>query len=383
MRTKRHPSVQPTSKRNPLAFVLLASSLLGISLQADPTEGQPKEMKAVAMSSYLPVAHQESFADTRIPRPLPGEGDLLVAVKAISVNPVDTQVRSGQYKLFGEKIDGPKILGWDVAGEVVGIGSNVHDYKVGDQVYYSGDITRPGANSEFHVVDERLVGRKPTSLSYGEAAALPLTGITAWESLFDRLKISSDGKSILTIGGGGGVGSMATQLAAKVAKLRVIGTASSDASRAWVTKLGASVVVDHRNPLDKELEAKGIDSVEYILVLGYMEQHWPAMVKVIAPQGSIASIKEAKGDPVDISVLKPKSVTFAWETIFTRPSYKTSDMVKQQQLLNSISSMMDKEELISTANEVLKPINAANLRKAHAKIEEGHTVGKIVLEGWE
>ncbi|MDB6078114.1 MAG: Zinc-type alcohol dehydrogenase-like protein [Akkermansiaceae bacterium] len=340
------------------------------------------------MKSYLPVDREESFVDTRVPRPVPGDRDLLVAVKAISVNPVDTQIRSGQYKLFGEDIDqSPHILGWDVSGEVVGVGPGVHDYKVGDQVFYSGDITRPGADSEFHLVDERLAGRKPASLSYGEAAALPLTGITAWESLFDRLKISPDGKdagkSILIIGGGGGVGSMAIQLAAKVAKLRVIGTASSEESRAWVTKLGASVVVDHRNPLDKELAAKGIETVDYILVLGYMEQHWPAMVKVIAPQGSIASIKEAKGDPVDISALKPKSVTFAWETVFTRPSYQTTDMVEQQRLLNSISKMVDKGELISTANEVMKPINAANLQKAHAKIEQGHTVGKIVLEGWE
>jgi NADPH:quinone reductase-like Zn-dependent oxidoreductase len=320
-------------------------------------------MKAVAMKSYLPVDRGESFVDTRIPRPVPGDRDLLVAVKAISVNPVDTQIRSGQYKLFGEDIDqSPHILGWDVSGEVIGVGPGVHDYKVGDQVFYSGDITRPGADSEFHLVDERLAGRKPASLSYGEAAALPLTGITAWESLFERLKISPDGKdagkSILIIGGGGGVGSM-------------------------VTKLGASVVVDHRNPLDKELAAKGIETVDYILVLGYMEQHWPAMVKVIAPQGSIASIKEAKGEPVDISALKPKSVTFAWETVFTRPSYQTADMAEQQRLLNSISKMVDKGELISTANEVMKPINAANLQKAHAKIEQGHTVGKIVLEGWE
>lgn len=337
-------------------------------------------MKAIGLYKYLPIEDKDSLQDITLAEPEACGHDLLVAVKAVSVNPVDTKIRAPKKEIETE----PRILGWDAAGEVVAIGSKVEYFTVGDPVYYAGDITRSGTNSELHLVDERIVGRKPSSLSFAEAAALPLTSITAWEALFDRLGISrhgdDEGKSILIIGGAGGVGSIAIQLASKVAKLNVIATASRDESRDWCFQLGANDVINHRNPVNEELAVLNSPAVDYILCLNNTEQHWPAMAEAIKPQGHICSIVETSG--VDLDLLKSKSATFVWEFMFTRSMYTTPDMIEQQRLLNAISDLVDKGALITTLGKTLRPINAENLRKAHVMIERGNSIGKVVLTDW-
>ncbi len=337
-------------------------------------------MKAIGLYRYLPIEDKDSLQDITLPKPEASGHDLLVAVKAVSVNPVDTKIRAPKDTTETEA----RVLGWDAAGEVVAIGSTVEHFAVGDQVYYAGDITRSGTNSEFHLVDERIVGRKPASLSYAEAAALPLTGITAWEALFDRLGVSphgdDKGKSILIIGGAGGVGSIAIQLASKVAKLTVIATASRDESRDWCLQLGADQVINHRNPVNKELLAENVPMVDYILCLNNTDQHWSAMAEAIKPQGRICSIVETSS--VDLDLLKSKSATFVWEFMFTRSMYQTPDMIEQQRLLNTLADLIDKDVIVTTVGKADQPINAENLRKAHAMLEQGNTIGKIVLVDW-
>jgi NADPH2:quinone reductase len=338
-------------------------------------------VKAVGLYQYLPIENEQSLVDVQIDRPDPTGKDLLVNVRAISVNPVDTKVRAPK----SDTETTPRILGWDAAGEVIAVGPEVESYAVGDQVYYAGDITRPGSNSEYQLVNERIVGKKPTSLTFDQAAALPLTSITAWEALFERLGISprgeDAGKSILIIGGAGGVGSIAIQLAKQLAKLNVVATASRPESSAWVKKLGADHVVNHRNALDMELSAIALPQVDYIFCLNNTAQHWSAMANAIAPQGRICSIVETP-DPVDLDLLKSKSATFVWEFMFTRSMYQTADMIEQQRLLTSIATLIDEGKLVTTVNDVIRPINAANLRKAHALVEQGNTIGKVVLADW-
>ncbi len=338
-------------------------------------------MKAVGLYQYLPIENEQSLIDVEMERPHPTGKDLLVKVQAISVNPVDTKVRAPSDKTETT----PRVLGWDAAGEIIEIGPKVESYVVGDQVFYAGDITRPGSNSEYQLVDERIVGKMPKTLSFVNAAALPLTGITAWEALFERLGISLDGedadRSILIIGGAGGVGSIAIQLAKKIARLKVIATASRTESIDWSKKLGADLVVNHRNALDTELAAIDLPQVDYILCLNNTDQHWVAMTNAIAPQGRICSIVETS-EPVNLGLIKSKSASFTWEFMFTRSMYKTPDMIEQQQLLNKIADLVDKGELVTTTNNVIRPINALNLRKAHALVEQGNTIGKVVLAGW-
>ena len=339
-------------------------------------------MKAVGLTQYLPIEKEDSLQDLEIPKPTTIGKDLLVEVKAISVNPVDTKVRAPKDKVETE----PKILGWDAAGIVVEVGTEVSDFKPGDEVYYAGDITRPGSNSEFQLIDSRIVGRKPQTLDFAEAAALPLTSITAWEALFDRLKIAKDGtdadKSILIINGAGGVGSIAIQLAKKLAKLNVIATASRPETIAWCQKLGADHVVNHRNNLADEIKKIGYETVDYILCLNDTDGHWQAMTQAIKPQGIICSIVENE-HPLDMTTLKSKSVSFVWEFMFTRSMYQTEDIGEQGNLLNEISQLIDKGEIISTCNDVIKPINAKNLRDVHQLLERGKAIGKIVLADWE
>jgi len=338
-------------------------------------------MKAVGLYKYLPVESDDSLVDLELAQPNPNGRDILVAVNAISVNPVDTKVRAPKDRIETT----PRILGWDAAGEVIAVGDEVEHYVVGDRVYYAGDITRAGSNSQFQLVDERIAGQMPKSLDYAEAAALPLTGITAWEALFDRLRISKTGadaaRSILIIGGAGGVGSIAIQLAKRLARLQVVATASRPESIAWVKAKGADLVINHRNPVDDELQAAGIASVDYILCLNSTAAHWAAMANTIAPQGSICSIVGT--EPVDLDLLKSKSVSFSWEFMFTRSMYHTADMIEQQRLLNELAVLIDAGKLVTTVNEIIRPINAANLRKAHQLIERGNAIGKIVLTGWE
>ncbi|HED32862.1 MAG TPA: zinc-binding alcohol dehydrogenase family protein [Gammaproteobacteria bacterium] len=337
-------------------------------------------MKAIGLTEYLPIENKNSFQDIECPKPEAGDHDLLVNVHAISVNPVDTKIRAPKDQVESS----PRILGWDAAGEVVAVGQQVEHFMPGDQVYYAGDITRSGSNCEFQLVDERIVGRKPESLSFAKAAALPLTSITAWEALFERLQISvqgdTAGKSILIIGGAGGVGSIAIQLAKKLAKLNVIATASRPESKQWCLSQGADSVINHHQPLDGELAAIGMEHVDYILCLNNTDQHWSAMSKAIKPQGRICSIVDTLN--IDLSLLKSKSVTFVWEFMFTRSMYKTADMIEQQRLLNKLAILVDEGVLDTTANIFMQPINAENLRKAHAAIERGNSIGKLVLSGW-
>jgi zinc-binding alcohol dehydrogenase family protein len=337
-------------------------------------------MKAIGLTQYLPIENSESLQDIELAKPDASDHDLLVKVKAISVNPVDTKIRAPKDQVEAS----PRILGWDAAGEVVAVGQQVEHFTVGDQVYYAGDITRSGSNCEFQLVDERIVGKKPASLSFAEAAALPLTSITAWEALFERLQISSQGdhagKSILIIGGAGGVGSIAIQLAKKLAKLNVFATASRPESQQWCLNRGADSVINHHQSLDDELTAIDNPLVDYILCLNNTDQHWTAMAKVIKPQGKICSIVDTSN--VDLSLLKSKSVTFVWEFMFTRSMYKTSDMIEQQRLLNNVSELINEGALVTTANTLLHPINAENLRKAHKMIEQGNAIGKLVLSDW-
>jgi zinc-binding alcohol dehydrogenase family protein len=338
-------------------------------------------MKAVGIRQYLPISDEASLLDLDIPKPSARGRDLLVAVEAIAVNPVDTKVRAPKDKVE----DPPRILGWDAAGVVEAVGPEVTLFSPGDEVFYAGSITRPGSNSEFQIVDERIVGLKPRTKTFSEAAALPLTSITAWEALFERFEVSADGedagKKLLIIGGAGGVGSIAIQLARQVAGLEVIATASREESTNWCMELGAHHVLNHRESLPGQLRALGIDAVEYVLCLNSTDQHWAAMAECVAPQGHICSIVETAA-PVDLGILMRKSASFSWELMFTRPMFGTADVIEQHRLLNEISTLVDSGRIRTTVTDVLRPISAANLRAAHARIEGGRTVGKIVLEGW-
>ncbi len=326
-------------------------------------------MKAVAHTTR-DIA---SLVDIELPKPTPGPRDLLVKVEAVSVNPVDTKQRKADTPT-------PRVLGWDAAGSVAAVGAQVTLFKPGDAVYYAGDVTRPGCNSEFHLVDERIVGRKPKSLDFAHAAAVPLTAITAWESYFDRMKVVR-GKSLLIINGAGGVGSIGIQIA-RNAGLRVIATASRAESIAWVKELGAEQVVDHRKPLRPQVEALGLKHVDYIANFsGELDAHWPAMADLVAPQGAVLAIVGSRG-PLAMDVVRSKSASVCWELMFTRPRFQTSDMSEQHKLLDQVADWLDAGRLRSTLRETLSPISAANLRKAHEKLESGRMIGKLVLQGW-
>lgn len=339
-------------------------------------------MRAVGLTRYLPITELESLQDLELLMPEPEERDLLVRVEAISVNPVDTKIRSSKNTDHLEAI--PQVLGWDAAGVVEAVGSKVTLFQTGDEVYYAGSLTRPGANSEYHVVDERIVAKKPRSLEMAHAAAIPLTAITAYEALFNRMGISSEGdskrKTLLIIGGAGGVGSLAIQMA-KIANLRVIATASRPETQAWCRTMGADEVIDHTKSLPDQLQQHTGSTVDYILNNASTYQYWSAMCEVIKPQGHICCLVDTT-DVVDLNALKRKSVTFAWEFMFTRSMFQTDDMLEQHKLLTLVAHWIDAGRIQSTLTEILSPINAANLRKAHAKLESGSMIGKFVLTGW-
>jgi NADPH2:quinone reductase len=338
-------------------------------------------MKAIGLLRYLPIDDPESLIDCQIPTPDVHERDLLVRVEAISVNPVDTKVRAPKPKVESS----PRILGWDAAGVVEKVGSAVSLFKPGDEVYYAGSITRPGTNSQFHLVDERIVGTKPATLSFAQAAALPLTTITAWEALFDRLRIDRNGGhagcTLLIIGGAGGVGSIGIQLG-KLAGLTVITTASRPESRKWSLSMGADHVVNHRQPLRDGLLELGLKEVDYITNFVNTDAYWAATADVIKPQGAICSIVENE-KPLDLNLLKSKSVAFVWEFMFTRSMFETTDMQAQHQLLQETAALVDSGKLRTTVTETFSPINAENLRKVHGRLESGRTVGKLVLTKWQ
>ncbi|HEX3624276.1 MAG TPA: zinc-binding alcohol dehydrogenase family protein [Verrucomicrobiae bacterium] len=337
-------------------------------------------MKAVALTHYLPVSDPQSLFDTELPKPVPVNHDLLVRVEAVSVNPVDTKVRAPKPDV--EK--NPRILGWDAAGVVEAVGPDVKRFKPGDEVYYAGDITRPGSNAEYQLVDERITGHKPRTLTFAEAAAMPLTTLTAWETLFDRMHIdrngANHGQSLLIIAGAGGVGSIAIQLA-RMAGLVVVATASRAETQAWVTGLGANHVVDHRQHLPTQLGALNFACVHFIANFANTDIYWSVMAELIRPQGKIVCVVDNKS-PIDLKLLKSKSASLAWEFMFTRAMFQTPDMNAQGLILEDVAAMIDAKKLRSTLTETFSPINAANLRQAHARLESGHTIGKLVLAGW-
>ena len=343
-------------------------------------------MKAVAYYDSLPITENAALLDIDLPAPVPGERDLLVEVRAISVNPVDTKVRMRRKAENGEAV----VLGWDAAGIVREVGAGVTLFKPGERVWYAGALTRPGTNSELHAVDERLVGHMPATLDFATAAALPLTSITAWELLFDRLQIARTAPAsgvqpgakgaLLVIGAAGGVGSILVQLARKLTDVTVIGTASRPETRAWLETLGAHHVIDHTRPLSAELKRIGVPAVRYIVGLNHSDRHFPEMVASIAPQGRIAVIDDP--EMFDVRLLKSKSVSLHWESMFTRSLFNTADQISQHVLLDEVAAMIDAGSLRSTLDTHLGTINAANLKRAHAFIESGKAKGKLVLEGF-
>ncbi|WP_434626289.1 zinc-binding alcohol dehydrogenase family protein [Pseudomonas sp. Z1-29] len=337
-------------------------------------------MKAIAYYQSLPITHPQSLQDIELPEPVAGPRDLLVEVKAISVNPVDTKVRQNVQPEAGAA----KVLGWDVAGMVKAVGSEVTLFKAGDKVFYAGSIARAGGNSELHVVDERIVGNMPTTLGFAEAAALPLTAITAWELLFDRLQIkegqSDLGQSLLIVGAAGGVGSILTQLARQLTGLNVIGSASRPQTQEWVRDLGAHLVVDHSQPLSDALKEAGQAQVTHVASLTQTDQHLDQLVEALAPQGKLALIDDPKS--LDVTKLKRKSLSLHWEFMYTRSLFETADMLEQHKLLNRVARLIDAGTLKTTVGEHFGTINAENLRRAHALLESGKSKGKIVLEGF-
>ena len=341
-------------------------------------------MKAVAFSRHLPIDDPEALQDIALPRPQPGPRDLLVRVEAASVNPVDAKLR-GPRPGAPALLDQPRVLGFDAAGVVEAVGNEVELFQPGDEVYYAGDATRPGCNAQYHLVDERLVGPKPTTLDFAEAAALPLATITAWELLFERMPFHLDAegntRSLLVIGGAGGVGSMAIQLA-RHAGFTVIATASRPQTQAWCRQMGAQHVVDHRQPLAPQLQALGFASVDAAVNLADTDRYWDALGELLAPQGHVGLIVEPTGALRIGDPYKAKCIGIHREFMFARPRFRTADMIHHHRILTRVGSLVEAGELCSPLTEVLGPIDATGLRQAHRRMESCSTIGKLVLAGW-
>ncbi len=337
-------------------------------------------MKAIGYIDSLPIEDERSLFAFETPTPVPGPHDLLVRIEAVSVNPVDTKVRMRRQG----SAETPVILGWDAAGTVAAVGAAVTLFRPGDTVFYAGDLTRPGTNAEYGLVDERIAGRKPDSLSFAQAAALPLTAITAWEALFDRFRLpvgkAPTDDALLIIGAAGGVGSIAVQLARRLTNLTVIGTASRPESQKWVTELGADAVIDHTRPLSAELARIGRPQVRYILSLTHTDRHWDEIAAALAPQGEICFIDDPAA--LDVMKIKGKAGAVHIEFMFARSMHRTPDMIQQHKLLTEVAGLVDAGLVKTTLGEVVGPITAGNLRRAHALVESGRTVGKLVLAGF-
>ncbi len=350
----------------------------------------PSPMKAVGITAHLDVDHPDALLDLHLDKPTASERDLLVKVEAVSVNPVDTKVRSPKPNVADNTLNEPKILGYDAVGTVVETGEQCELFKVGDRVYYAGDITRGGSNSEYQLIDERIVGHAPKTLSNSEAAALPLTAITAWEGLFDRLDLQTNLQAnndpskqgaVLIIGGAGGVGSIAIQLLKALTQHTIIATASNDSSSQWCLSLGADHIINHHGDLIAQTRALGFQWIDAIFCLNTTERHFDAMAELIKPQGKICSIVDST-EPVDFNKLKPKSAQFLWEFMFTRTMFKTEDMIEQHKLLNEVAKLVDEGRMKTTLSKTLSPINADTMKEAHRILESGKMVGKLVVEGW-
>jgi zinc-binding alcohol dehydrogenase family protein len=336
-------------------------------------------MKAVGYREALPISAPDALIDITLPDPVATGHDLLVEVRAVSVNPVDTKIRRGVAPPAGEA----KVLGWDAAGVVRSVGDQVMLFKPGDRVMYAGSLLRPGTNSELHLVDERIAGPMPASLDYEQAAALPLTSITAWELLFDRLQVR-EGRDpagiLLVVGAAGGVGSMLVQLARQLTGLTIVASASRAETREWVRELGAHDVIDHTRPMAPQLQNIGIDHVDYVASLTHTDQHLPDIVDALVPQGKLGMIDDPES--FDVLLLKRKSISLHWEFMYTRSMFQTPDMIEQHRLLTRVAQLVDRGVLRTTLAERFGAINAANLRRAHALLESGKSRGKIVLSGF-
>ncbi|ELY4321159.1 zinc-binding alcohol dehydrogenase family protein [Cronobacter turicensis] len=330
-------------------------------------------VKAIAVNPDSP----QHFIEITQPMPQPGEYDLLVEVKAVSINPVDTKVHASLQK---NGLQEPRVLGWDASGVVTAIGSKVSGFKPGDEVYYAGDITRSGSNASHQLIDSRIVGHKPRTLSWAAAAAIPLTALTAWEGLFERLAIQNAGedKTLLIIGGAGGVGSLAIPFARLHSKVKIIATASREDSAQWCRDRGADLVVNYRD-LPGELAKEGIKYVDFIFILNDTDGHWAAVSQLIAPQGHICSIVE-NAHPLDQDALKSKSAALHWEFMYTRSMYQTADMARQGEILNEVATLMDAGEVESALSETFHGLSVESISKAHQKVLEGHMRGKVVVE---
>ncbi|AMP89227.1 zinc-binding alcohol dehydrogenase family protein [Legionella pneumophila] len=335
-------------------------------------------MKAIGYYQSLPITDNNSLMDLDVPLPKATGHDILVEIKAVAVNPVDTKVRRNAQPEPHQ----PKILGWDAAGVVTEIGSEVTMFKPGDEVWYAGDLTRPGSNCEFHLVDERIAAKKPKSLSFQEAAALPLTSLTAWELLFDRLQLSAEDKGVLLItGAAGGVGSILVQLARQLTQLTIIGTGARSESIQWILDNGVHHVIDHTKDMKAQLRNLHYSEVDYVISLTHSDQHAKSLVEVLKPQGKFALIDDPQD--LDIKLFKLKSISIHWEMMYTRSMFKTPDMIRQHDILTEVARLVDAGKIKTTIAECLGLINAENLRRAHALLESGTSRGKIVLNGFK
>jgi NADPH2:quinone reductase len=339
-------------------------------------------MRAIGYAAPGPSDRADALIDITLPTPTPTGHDILVAVQAVSVNPVDTKVRKSAGPFAGNE---HRVLGWDAAGVVEAVGSEVTRFKAGDPVYYAGNIARDGCNAQFHLVDERIVGHKPKSLDWTQAAALPLTSITAWEALFDRLRVAEPvpgaARAILIIGGAGGVGSIAIQIARALTDLTVIATASRAETQDWVRQLGAHHVIDHTQPLAEQVAALGLGAPGLVFCTTHTDRHLGEIAELIAPQGRFALIDDPAS--LDVVSLKRKAISVHWELMFTRPLFNLPDLGEQGRLLDAVADLVDEGRIATTVTQVLSPINAANLIAAHRQIESHTTRGKIVLQDWE
>lgn len=335
-------------------------------------------MKAIAYNESLPIENVSSLQDIDLSTPKASGKDLLIEVKAISVNPVDFKIRQWQKPEKGQW----KVLGWDATGIVKEVGAEVSLFKVGDEVWYAGDLTRAGSNAEYQLVDERIVGHKPKNLNFGDAAALPLTSLTAWELLFDRMQVDKDNpnKSILVIGAAGGVGSILVQLVKQLTQLNIIGTASRPETIDWLKGLGVDHVINHRNKLSEEMTKHALEGADYIVSLNATDQHFEEIVKIIKPQGRFGLIDDPKN--INVMSFKKKAVSTHIELMFTRSMFQTADMIEQHNILNKVANLIDEGTIKTTVGEHFGKINAKNLRKAHALLESHKAKGKIVLEGF-
>lgn len=335
-------------------------------------------MKAIGFKTSLPISDTNSFIAFETEKPTPTSHELLVKIDAVSVNPVDFKIRQGAAK--NTVLETPKIIGWDAVGTVEAIGNEVTLFKVGDKVFYAGDITKQGSNAEYQVIDERIVGKKPTTLNNAESAVIPLTGLTAWEIIFDRMRVSEakdKGKTILIIGGAGGVGSMAIQLAKKIAGLKVITTASRPETIEWCKNQGADVVINHKD-LVNEVHKAGFQYVDFIVDFVDTNTYWDSMVELIKPQGHIASIT-GSAEPVALNKLKNKSVSFSWEFMYTRSMFQTEDMIEQHNILNKLADLLDNGTIKTTLNTSIQGLSAESFKEAHLQLESGKTIGKIAI----